>query len=96
MASLCNLHLDHLAVHVTLHTDRRRAPAQPDVTAMAENGQREDGVSLTGIAYDKDLYGGNDMGTYVPSIGVADEEEQDEREQALRRRAASLLRFHYY
>lgn len=55
---------------------------------MAENGQRADGVSLTGIAFDKDLYGAADPDSYARSIGVADEDEQDEREQALRRCAA--------
>lgn len=52
---------------------------------MAENGQRADGVSLTGITFDNELYGAADPASYQTSIGVADEDEQDEREQALRR-----------
>ena len=45
----------------------------------------EQGVSLTGLAFDKELYGGGGETPYLPSIGVGDDEEQDEREQALSR-----------
>ena len=43
----------------------------------------EQGVPLTGLAFDTDLYGQETP--YLPSIGVGDDEEQDEREQALSR-----------
>ncbi len=53
-----------------------------------QDEQREEqGVSLTGIAYDKDLYdGGADrFAGYTQSIGVGEDDEQDERDQALAR-----------
>ena len=61
---------------------------------MAENGQRADGISLTGLAFDKELYGGGDAGNYENSIGVAEEDELDEREQSVRRCAPLLRRLH--
>lgn len=48
--------------------------------------QRADGIALTGaVTFDQDLYGGDDRAGYVGSIGVADDEQQDERERALAR-----------
>ena len=51
-------------------------------SAMADT---EQGVPLTGLVFDKDLYGNGQETPYLPSIGVGDDEEQDEREQALSR-----------
>lgn len=54
----------------------------------SEEGQRtgDKGVALTGsVVYDKDLYGGEEDGGYVQSLGVGADDEQDEREQALSR-----------
>ena len=50
--------------------------------------QRQDGVALTGaVTFDQDLYGaGSDrFAGYTQSIGVGEDDEQDEREQALSR-----------
>jgi len=55
-------------------------------SAMADT---EQGVPLTGLALDKDLYGDGQETPYMPSIGVGDDEEQDEREQALSRFVSS-------
>ena len=49
----------------------------------------EQGVPLTGLAFDTDLYGNGAETPYMPSIGVGDDEEQDEREQALSRSVCS-------
>jgi hypothetical protein len=44
------------------------------------------GVALTGaVAFDKDLYGGQDRDDYVGSIAALDADEVDEQEQALAR-----------
>ena len=61
---------------------------------QANGEQREQGVSLTGIAYDKELYdGGSDrFAGYTQSIGVGEDDEQDEREQALARCARCPMR----
>ena len=58
---------------------------------QANGEQREEGVSLTGIAYDKELYdGGSDrFAGYTQSIGVGEDDDQDEREQALARCACA-------
>lgn len=59
-----------------------------------QDEQRQEGVSLTGIAYDKELYdGGSDrFAGYTQSIGVGEDDEQDEREQALARCALCRMR----
>ncbi|KAK9834053.1 hypothetical protein WJX81_006031 [Elliptochloris bilobata] len=50
----------------------------------ANGTQRADGIALTGaVAFDQELYGGDDRAGYVGSIGVADDEQQDERERTL-------------
>ena len=50
--------------------------------------QTEQGVPLTGAGFDRELYGTGEETPYLPSIGVGDDEEQDEREQALSRSAS--------
>ena len=50
------------------------------------NGEQRDaqGVALTGsVVYDTDLYAGSDRSAYTSSIGVGEDDDQDEREQAL-------------
>lgn len=70
------------------------ALSMPGEVEHSNGAQRVEGIALTGtVAFDQELYGGDDRVGYVGSIGVADDDQQDERERALARfaRAINLL-----